>query len=67
LPGPRGAGADELASALAAAGITGVPAFDSPAAAFAFAKDKAGDNDRILVFGSFLTVADVMRNLARTA
>jgi dihydrofolate synthase/folylpolyglutamate synthase len=65
LPPPRGATADELAVALAAEHVAG--RFDSPAAAFAFAQDRAGENDRILAFGSFLTVADVMRKLARTA
>jgi len=37
--------------------------FDSISHAFAYASNMAGENDRILVFGSFLTVADVMREL----
>ncbi len=37
--------------------------FPSPAAALAYAQENAGDDDRILVFGSFLTVAGVMRVL----
>ncbi|MDP1651153.1 MAG: bifunctional tetrahydrofolate synthase/dihydrofolate synthase [Rhodocyclaceae bacterium] len=39
--------------------------FSSPAAAFAFAQENAGVDDRILAFGSFLTVAGVMRSLGR--
>jgi dihydrofolate synthase/folylpolyglutamate synthase len=39
--------------------------FASAAEAYAFAKERAGDDDRILAFGSFLTVADVMRTLQR--
>jgi dihydrofolate synthase/folylpolyglutamate synthase len=35
--------------------------FASPEEAFMYALSKAGENDRILVFGSFLTVAGVMR------
>jgi dihydrofolate synthase/folylpolyglutamate synthase len=34
--------------------------FDSPAQAYANALSRAGENDRIVVFGSFLTVAGVM-------
>ena len=39
--------------------------FDSPAAAMLYAQENAGVDDRILVFGSFLTVAGVMRFLNR--
>jgi dihydrofolate synthase/folylpolyglutamate synthase len=57
LPGPRGALAAEIAAHLP----TGKKElFDSPAAAFAAAKALAGDGDKIVVFGSFLTVAEVM-------
>ena len=35
--------------------------FDSPEAAYTYAFNKAGENDRIVVFGSFLTVAGVMK------
>jgi dihydrofolate synthase/folylpolyglutamate synthase len=34
--------------------------FDDPAAAYANAISRAGEDDRIVVFGSFLTVAGVM-------
>jgi dihydrofolate synthase/folylpolyglutamate synthase len=32
----------------------------SPAEAFAAAKKRAGENDKIVVFGSFLTVGEIM-------
>ncbi|MDO8930911.1 MAG: Mur ligase family protein, partial [Rhodocyclaceae bacterium] len=68
LAGPRAASADDLAAVLAAEGVAEpLPRFDSPAAALAFAQENAGENDRILAFGSFLTVADVMRSLGRNA
>ncbi len=40
-----------------------IQTFDSPAAAFANARSRAGENDRIAVFGSFLTVAGVMESI----
>lgn len=68
LAGPRAASADQLAAILAAEGVAApLPRFDSPAAAIAFAQENAGENDRIVAFGSFLTVADVMRFLGRKA
>jgi dihydrofolate synthase/folylpolyglutamate synthase len=68
LEGSRAATADELAASLAAAGIEGpLPTFASAAAAFAYAQEQAGEDDRILAFGSFLTVADVLRVLGRAA
>jgi len=57
LSGPRGARADELARHLQ---NEKKDLFDSPAAAFAAAKARAGEGDKIVVFGSFLTVAEVM-------
>jgi dihydrofolate synthase/folylpolyglutamate synthase len=66
LPGPRGVTADRLAEILAASGVEkGVFRHDSPAAAYEAARAKAGENDRIVVFGSFLTVTDVMQSLNR--
>jgi len=66
LVGPRTASADELAAILEQEGVEGpLPRFASPAAALVFAQENAGENDRILAFGSFLTVADVMRSLGR--
>ena len=59
LPGPRGASAARLREALIAAGVgaEAVRMFDSVAQALAAAREAAGEADRILVFGSFLTVA----------
>ena len=66
LAGPRGAQATELIGILEAEGIQ-APQFESPAAAFREARMKADEGDRILIFGSFLTVAEVLRELARKA
>jgi dihydrofolate synthase/folylpolyglutamate synthase len=54
--GPRGASADELEKHLPA------PAekFASPVEAFEAARARAGEGDKIVVFGSFLTVGEVM-------
>lgn len=65
LPGPRGASALHLADVLRAAGAgTGpdrsIEPHATPRAALAAARSRAGENDRIVVFGSFLTVADVL-------
>ena len=59
LPGPRGAGAETVRSVLLAAGIAAgaIRCFDDVAAALAAARDEASEADRIVVFGSFLTVA----------
>ena len=57
LPGPRGASASEVAAHVPSAEKA---LFDSPAEAFVAAKTLAGDGDKIVVFGSFLTVAEVM-------
>ncbi len=69
LPMPRAATAMQLAAKLQQAGIAdsadadaerSVRCFDSPAAAYDDARKRAGENDRIVVFGSFLTVAGVL-------
>ncbi len=59
LPGPRGATGAQLADALVAAGVPAgaVRTHDDIRAALAAARDEAGEADRIVVFGSFLTVA----------
>jgi dihydrofolate synthase/folylpolyglutamate synthase len=68
LPGPRAASAAELVKTLKKVGAGGTAeAFASPTAALGFARDNASDDDRILAFGSFLTVADVMRSLSLKA
>lgn len=63
LPPPRGATAASLGEALAAAGVgaDALAMFPDPASACAQAWEQAGEADRILVFGSFLTVAAAMR------
>jgi dihydrofolate synthase/folylpolyglutamate synthase len=69
LPGPRAAGAAQLAAVIekVGAGDTAPVCFPTPAAALAYAQENAEADDRILAFGSFLTVADVMRSLGRKA
>jgi dihydrofolate synthase/folylpolyglutamate synthase len=57
LAGPRGAGADELVRHLA---DFPCEKFASPSAAFSAALKRANENDKIVVFGSFLTVGEVM-------
>jgi dihydrofolate synthase/folylpolyglutamate synthase len=64
---PRGAGIDQLDAALAAAGAGSRTRCSDVASAYAQACDMAMENDRIAVFGSFYTVASVMRIRARRA
>lgn len=64
LNGPRGATAAELAQALRAVGVKGPwREHRGVAPAFAAARDEAGEDDKILVFGSFVTVAEVMQEI----
>ena len=62
LPGPRGASADVMRAQLIAIGVeaSAVQVLADIASAFAAARDNAGETDRIVVFGSFLTVAAVL-------
>lgn len=69
LPLPRAATAEQLKQKLLDAGVVPqhesnaehtINTFASPADAYANAMSRAGENDRIAVFGSFLTVAGVM-------
>jgi dihydrofolate synthase/folylpolyglutamate synthase len=58
LPGPRGACAAELAEILEKENVAaGATAHASVRAALEAARGEAGDDDKIVVFGSFLTVA----------
>ena len=57
LSGPRAASAAELRAA--APSLIG-ECFASPSAAFAAALERAEEGDKIVVFGSFLTVGEVM-------
>ncbi len=67
LEGRRAAGVDFLRQRLEAHGATVVAAAGSVAQGLALARERAGDDDRILAFGSFLTVADALRALGRTS
>ena len=61
---PRGGSSQLLAAAVSGAGLGGhVDCFASPAQAFARSAELAGENGRIVVFGSFYTVAAVMRSM----
>jgi dihydrofolate synthase/folylpolyglutamate synthase len=64
--GPRGTSAAQIGSQLRAAGVgtasgQSITEHSTLADAYAAARDSASADDRILAFGSFLTVADVMR------
>ena len=62
LSGERGANAQQIFDKLAARGLEHrVKRYANIASAFAAARAEAGESDRILVFGSFYTVADVLR------
>ena len=69
LPLSRAASAVDIADRLSDAGVaasgvadaeSSVMTFATPADAYANARSRAGENDRIAVFGSFLTVAGVI-------
>ncbi|MGH8779591.1 bifunctional tetrahydrofolate synthase/dihydrofolate synthase [Paraburkholderia sp.] len=65
MPTPRAASAEDLETALREVGVVDGPdgsvtRHASPAEAFQDALKRASDNDRIVVFGSFYTVAGVM-------
>lgn len=65
LPGPRAAPAEQLAATLQTLGASApVECFAEPAAAWQAARAQAGEGDRIVAFGSFLTVAGVMQAIA---
>ena len=65
---PRGAPAEALAAVIDSQALGGaVECYATPADAFASAAKRAGENDRIAVFGSFYTVAAVMCTLGRRA
>jgi len=67
LGGARGANVTEIAQALAGAGVSSITACSEVAAAYLQACDMASENDRIVVFGSFNTVAAVMQSKASRA
>lgn len=67
LPGERAASADELRFFLEASAcqVVDLPA-STAAAALRELRERAGGDDRIVAFGSFLTVAEILRLLGRT-
>jgi len=66
LPPPRGAQSAELAQLLRQEGMDAVREFENPAQAYAAACSGAAENDRIVVFGSFHTVAAVIAARGRS-
>ena len=64
LPGPRGASAETLRRKLVAQAVapTAIRTFTDVAAALDAARKAVGEADRIVVFGSFLTVAAALRD-----
>ncbi len=62
LPGPRGASAEQLAAVLARADVAphAIRTFADVTSALAAARETASEADRIVVFGSFLTVAEAL-------
>ena len=68
LDTPRGAPASALAAVVAGNKLGGsVECFASPGEAYTCAAKRAREDDRILVFGSFLTVAAAMRAMKPAA
>jgi len=66
LPGPRGADLDRMTEALREANAAGsVTSSSDVAAALAQARERAGPDDKIVVFGSFHTVAAALRAMNR--
>ena len=69
LQGPRARTGAELASMIQeiigqdSDGLPTVEVFDTPVSAYQKARENAGDSDRIVVFGSFLTVAAVLEHV----
>ena len=61
---PRGMTAEALVRKLSEYGIENVKVFENIEKAYRAALEKAGENDRIVVFGSFHTVAAVMAALS---
>ncbi len=60
LPGERGQSGESLAAKARAVLSKSIEVFDNPSAAFAEARSRALEGDRITIFGSFHTVAEVL-------
>ena len=68
LAGPRGTTAEAMAEIIRGAGLGGEVFFHpSPQAAMQAAQGQAAESDRILVFGSFYTVAGALEALRKKA
>jgi dihydrofolate synthase / folylpolyglutamate synthase len=66
LGGARGASVEHVASLLDKNGLADhYTRHTSIASAYDAARDKAGENDRILGFGSFYTVADLLKHVVK--
>jgi dihydrofolate synthase/folylpolyglutamate synthase len=77
IDAPRGATVDEVAAQVAQAlqiaepgagdasevAVHTIRKFRNPSEAYAYACEQAARNDRICVFGSFHTVAEVLKNM----
>jgi dihydrofolate synthase/folylpolyglutamate synthase len=64
LEGPRGTRGEEMRAALASAGVAvDVRVHADVERAYAAALAEAGENDRVVVFGSFHTVGAILRAL----
>jgi len=64
LPGPRGADSAHIEQTLVSIGVSApIRRFDSPDVAYQTAIRSAGQDDKILVFGSFFTVGAVVQAL----
>ncbi|WP_243140666.1 bifunctional tetrahydrofolate synthase/dihydrofolate synthase [Pelistega ratti] len=72
LSGPRARPAEELANLIKATlpadkdGLPTVNVFDNPVSAYEQARSVMDDKDRLLVFGSFLTVSAVLEHIAKS-
>jgi len=67
LPGARGARAEQLEAAVRRCGVhSPLRCHPDPRTAFRAALEEAGDDDRIVVLGSFLTVGEVAAHLEST-
>ncbi|MCC7326748.1 MAG: bifunctional tetrahydrofolate synthase/dihydrofolate synthase [Burkholderiales bacterium] len=67
LPGPRGASGEAMRDALLASGVplASIRVYADVATAFVAACEVAGEADRIIAFGSFLTVAAALAALGK--
>ena len=69
LDNPRASSVAQLREILCSLGVKDslIESHENPRSAYAAARKNATESDRIVAFGSFLTVADVLRDLGRTA